>query len=256
MSMTASAVRSQVRRDQRSVGYTQEDLNVGAPVAQRRSLPRNHQYGTRQNTIQRNRRPIQPDVADEEEQFMPKDTDDLMGEDARVTTAHGKVTPLRTRRIAGSYAQQQPDNQGMSKVKLVTTIFIVLLIVWNIVKAVLFIVDFCTDVSNTLAYGPNRTSVVSGVFGHSDSLSNPSYVVAMNVKGTLLLEAVPGGDVSKAKIYPTGLALIGDNASKLPIILTVKDLNGDHKPDVFVQIPGQGVTLKLINTGTGFTLFK
>jgi hypothetical protein len=97
--------------------------------------------------------------------------------------------------------------------------------------------------------------VVSGVFGmNNDSQANPTSVIAINVKGTLVIESLPAGDVSQMKIYPTGLTLIGESAAKLPVILTIKNLNG--KPDVLIEIPGQSVSLKLMNNGSNFTLTK
>lgn len=138
-------------------------------------------------------------------------------------------------------------------------------IVWLIVGALVaflllqlgfFLWSWGTDVVNTYNYGPTRTSVVSGVFGHNgDSSVHPTEVIAMNLQGTLLLEEVPAGDVSKTKPYPTNVTLIGgDAASKIPVTLSIMPGSNQHPPNVLIQIAGQNIALKLVNNGDSFTL--
>jgi len=59
----------------------------------------------------------------------------------------------------------------------------------------------------------------------------------------------PGGDTTKAKIYE-GPTLTGDGQDLAPVTLSFKDVNGDGKPDLLMQI--QGSTLVLLNTGSAF----
>ena len=240
-----------IRRDRHPLGFEPDETQT--PIKQRRSLTPEQRDGTRkQSTVTLNRRPVQADVAYEEEQM--KDTDDLVAdEDAPVTRPEvAKVTPIRRRKrvVASAHSRQHP----FPWVKITAGLLVAALVLWMLIRTILAIVDVCTDVSNTYHYGPNRTTVVSGVFGHNDSQTNQTEIVAINLHGTLLIEAVPSGDISKAKIYSTGLSLLGDAGAKTPIILTIQDLNGDHKPDVLIQLPGQSITLKLLNTGNDFTL--
>ncbi len=46
---------------------------------------------------------------------------------------------------------------------------------------------------------------------------------------------MPGGDTSKAKIY-SGPTLIGSGQDLTPVTLTFKDVNGDGKLDMIVNV--------------------
>src|SRR5260221_14487904 len=59
---------------------------------------------------------------------------------------------------------------------------------------------------------------------------------------------VPGGDPSKAKIYPI-TTLFGDGKDLTPVTLTFKDVNGDGKLDMEIHIQDQ--TLVMINENGG-----
>jgi hypothetical protein len=252
MALTAKSV---VRRD-RTLAHQEAD-EPGTPAVQRKSLPADQQPGTRkQRQATRKYRAIdadaleEADAPDEGELLVQRTTDELV-EEHTPRRSSGKVTPVppRSRRVA------QSTPRKVNKVIVAIVILLVIMAVVGIVWFVLFVGDCLADYNNTLTYGPNRTTIVSGVFGHNnDSPTNPTDVIAINAKGIILIEEVPAGDVSKTKVYPTGLTLVGNNAKKVPFILTVRDLNGDHKPDVLIEIPGQNVTLKLINTGNDFTL--
>jgi hypothetical protein len=246
--------KSVVRRDRAGFARRDEEAIPGAPIARRSSLPANErQTGRGQRTsTQGPRRPAQPDILDEDESFTIRTTDDVVTDDASVRTTQGtKVMPLRTRRSI------LPEHQSISRIKVTLALVALAVVIWCIVWGILSFIGFCTDVWNTYHYGPTRTSVVSGVFGiDNDSQADPTSVIAMNVNGILVLEVLPAGDVSQMKVYPTSLKLVGDNAAKLPIRLKIEDVHGNHRPDVLIEIPGQSIPLKLINTGNGFTLTK
>jgi hypothetical protein len=258
--IVALTAKSVVRKD-RTPARREADESPGTPVVQRKSLPVDQQSGTRKQrqAAQRHRAleadvlddgVLDDDVLDEGEQPLERTTDDLVEEHPPVRSS-GKISPSpsRSRRMAQSAPRK------VNKIVVVMVIVLAIMAVVGLVWFVLFVSDCLTDYNNTLTYGPNRTTIISGVFGHNnDSSTNPTEVIAINVKGTLLIEEVPAGDVTKTKVYPTGLTLVGDNARKVPVILTVRDFNGDHKSGVLIAIPGQNVTLKLINTGTDFTL--
>jgi len=87
---------------------------------------------------------------------------------------------------------------------------------------------------------PNRSNVesrrpgtfqIDAVVGHNDSASTPSHFIAMNLdRGATVIE-IPGGDPSKAEIYP-GPTLIGDGQDLTPVTLTIRDVNGDGKVEL------------------------
>lgn len=242
-----SVSRSAVRRDRQPLGYVPDDAQPSMPTL-RRSLTANQRTGTsKQYTV---RPPVPADVFEEEDM---RDTDDLVfsmkGDEDPITNPTNTTGSRRLRRTA-----TVPQQRKFPWLRVGFGLIVLVLSIWLVMHLVLAAIDFCTDVSNTFHYGPNRTMVISGIFGHNDSPTNQTEIVAINLHGTLLIQEVPGGDVTKTKTYSTGLMLVGDVAAKTPIQLAVKELNGDHKPDVLITIPGQDVTLKLINNGTTFTL--
>jgi hypothetical protein len=84
-------------------------------------------------------------------------------------------------------------------------------------------------------YGRPRTYQVDAVVGHNDSPANPSHFIAENLNRHILIIEIPGGDASKAKIY-SGPILIGPGQDLTPVTLTFKDVNGDGKLDMIVNV--------------------
>ena len=134
-----------------------------------------------------------------------------------------------------------------------TTIMGIIFIVLAAWLVGLLVCSASIAVYNRYTYGPTPTTTVCGIFGHNDSFDHPTCVTVINEHGHLRLYEIAGGDDSKAKFYPSHATLIGDHVDQLPSVLSVLDVNGDGKPDVLIKI-GEHLTLKLINTGTDFTL--
>jgi len=84
-------------------------------------------------------------------------------------------------------------------------------------------------------YGRPRTFQIDAVVGHNDSATNPSHFIALNLNRRIEIIEFPGGDPSKAKIY-LGPTLLGDGQDLAPVTLTFKDVNGDGKPDMIVNV--------------------
>ncbi|SRR6266487_3323172 len=103
-----------------------------------------------------------------------------------------------------------------------------------------------------MTYGNPRTYQTNAVIGHSDSNSNPTHFIALNLNGNILVIELPGGNATKARSYPI-TSIIG-NSGNPPVKLLFQDINRDGKLDMIVQIgdPGQVITVLLVNNGTQF----
>ena len=84
-------------------------------------------------------------------------------------------------------------------------------------------------------YGRPRTFQTDMAVGHYDSPTNPSHFIAENLNRHILIIELPGGDTAKAKIY-SGPLLIGPNQDLTPVTLTFRDVNGDGKVDMIVNV--------------------
>lgn len=100
-----------------------------------------------------------------------------------------------------------------------------------------------------VTYGRPRTFQLDAVVGHNDSASNPTHFIFMNLNRHVIIIEMPGGDASHARVY-LGPVLFGDGQDLTPVTGTIKDVNGDGKPDLIVSIQDQRIVF--INTGTGF----
>jgi hypothetical protein len=90
------------------------------------------------------------------------------------------------------------------------------------------------------------------VVGHGDSQTSPSHFTAENTNGQIIVIELPGGNVSKAKIYQ--IETVPGNAGNPPVKLTFQDMNADGKPDMLVAI-GDGnamIYVTLFNNGSQF----
>ncbi len=86
-----------------------------------------------------------------------------------------------------------------------------------------------------LHYGRPRTFQTDAVVGHNDSPTNPSHFIAMNLDRHILIIELPGGNSTKARIF-SGPVLIGQGQDLTPITLSYKDMNGDGKIDMVVNV--------------------
>jgi hypothetical protein len=102
---------------------------------------------------------------------------------------------------------------------------------------------------NDLQYGRPRTFQIDAVVGHTDSPSNPSHFIAINLNGRIEVIEFPGGDGSKARIY-LGPQLYGTDANLIPVTLSFVDVNGDHLPDMIIHF--QSSRIVFINDQGGF----
>jgi hypothetical protein len=108
------------------------------------------------------------------------------------------------------------------------------------------------SVQDDWTYGKQRHFEINAIVGHNDSVQHPSHFTAENNNGQIIVIELPGGDVSKAKIYQ--IETVPGNAGNPPVKLSFKDVKGDRKPDMIVQIGDGGalIYLTLFNNGVEF----
>ena len=119
--------------------------------------------------------------------------------------------------------------------------------------AITYATIFVQTALNDWHYSRPRTYQTDAVVGHGDSQQNPSHFIAVNLNRHVLVIEVPGGDPSKARIYPI-TTLFGDGQDLTPVTLTFKDVTGDGKLDMEIHIQDQ--TLVMINENGGFRPLK
>jgi hypothetical protein len=114
------------------------------------------------------------------------------------------------------------------------------------------ITSWFQGVQNDWTYGKQRHFEINAVVGHSDSQTNPSHFTAENTNGEIIVIELPGGNVSKAKIYQ--IETVPNNTGNPPVKLSFQDMNGDGKPDMLVAIGDGSATLyiTLWNNGSEF----
>ncbi len=120
---------------------------------------------------------------------------------------------------------------------------VLLFISWTVIS------NWWTNHQLDATYGFPRTYQVDEVVGHSDSTDHPTHFIFLNLNGHVVITELPGGDITKAKIY-SGPQIFADNPASVPVTGEFKDVNGDGKVDLIVHIGEQRIIY--INDGTQF----
>jgi hypothetical protein len=115
-----------------------------------------------------------------------------------------------------------------------------------------YVTSWYQGVQNDWTFGKQRHFELNAVVGHLDSQTNPSHFTAENTNGEIIVIELPGGNVSKAKIYQ--IETVPNNTGNPPVKLSFQDMNGDGKPDMLVAIGDGSATLyiTLWNNGSEF----
>ena len=109
---------------------------------------------------------------------------------------------------------------------------IVMLLGWIVLSV---LTNWWTVAQDDLHYGRPRTFQTDSVVGHNDSASSPSHFIALNLNRHVQVIEFPGGDPTKARVY-VGPILVGPGQDLCPVTLTFKDVNGDGKPDLIINV--------------------
>jgi hypothetical protein len=106
---------------------------------------------------------------------------------------------------------------------------------------------------NDARYGNPRTYQVDMVVGHGgDSQQHPSHFIAMNLNNQAIVIELKAGDPAKIVTYKAPIS--PTDAGQSPVTLTFKDVNGDHKLDMVIDIhlPSQDQLSYFINDNDQF----
>ncbi len=123
---------------------------------------------------------------------------------------------------------------------------ITMLVLWTLLTIV---VSWWNTTWDDLHYGRPRTFQTDAIVGHTDSSSNPSHFITLNLNGRIEVIEFPGGDASKARIY-IGPQLYGSGDTLIPVTLSFVDVNNNHLPAMIVHF--QETRLVYINENGGF----
>lgn len=117
---------------------------------------------------------------------------------------------------------------------------------WVVVSAA---ASWYTVWHDNMLYGTPRTFQIDARVGHNERSGQVSHFIAQNLHGRILVVEIPGGDVSKSRIY-AGPQLYGADAALIPITLQFQDVNRDGRLDMVIQF--KDTRLIYMNDGSGF----
>jgi hypothetical protein len=118
------------------------------------------------------------------------------------------------------------------------------------------------SVSNRFNYGPTPTSYLQAVVGDHDTPDHPTWVVAMNEHGTIIIQVAPGGDFSKAMTCTVAAQTFHSWGNLDDVVVTLKVAGTGSAPNILVTLQGDpdlshfyqrpSVSFLLLNQRPGF----
>jgi hypothetical protein len=198
-------------------------------------------YVTRpHSSVRKYNQPVQRDTLD--------DVDIAKGASFHPRRSHVKPSPNSGKL---SYAAAPSEKHGWRQDKRFP---LIALFVGMLLMAALFLTmntlsSWWQVHQDDVTYGRPRTYQVDAVVGHNDSVTNPSHFIFLNLNRHVVIIELPGGDTTHSRIY-NGPTLFGNGQDLTPVTAVFKDVNGDGKIDMIVQIQDQ--RLVFINDGTQF----
>ncbi len=105
-----------------------------------------------------------------------------------------------------------------------------------------------------VTYGRPRTYQTDAVVGHNDSALHKSHFIAINYNRQAIVTEWMGGDPAKSVNYVVPYSILGDNSDLTPVTVELRDVTGDHKPDMVIHIHlhTQDETFVFVNDGKKF----
>ena len=112
-----------------------------------------------------------------------------------------------------------------------------MLILWTVLMGV---VNWFNTTMDDIHYGHPRTFQTDQFVGHNEAGGIPSHFIAVNLYGRIEIIEFPGGDATHARIF-LGPQLYSTGNDLIPATLTFMDVNGDHKPDMIINVQGSKI---------------
>ncbi len=130
--------------------------------------------------------------------------------------------------------QPQPSSvkrHGVHWLVYVGLTMFVMLIGWQVLNLFL---NWWQVSQDDLHYGRPRTYQTDATVGHNDAIT-PSHFLVENLNRHIVVVEFPGGDTSQATIC-NGPVLVGHGQDLAVVTVSFKDVNGDGRPDMIVQV--------------------
>ncbi|HLX40121.1 MAG TPA: hypothetical protein VKR42_06290 [Ktedonobacteraceae bacterium] len=129
---------------------------------------------------------------------------------------------------------------------------IAMLAVWVLGSSLLAWVSYEHD---NLVYGMPRTYQTDAVVGHGgDSTLHPSHFIVVNLNRQVIIVEFMAGNPAKSIDYVVPYYILGSGGNLTPVTVSFRDVTGDGKPDMIVDIhlSPQDQTYVFVNDGTKF----
>ena len=112
-----------------------------------------------------------------------------------------------------------------------------MLVLWMVLVGV---VGWYNTTMDDIRYGRPRTFQTDQFVGHNEAGGIPSHFIAINLRGRIEVIEFPGGDAAYARIF-MGPQLFTAGSDLVVVTLDFRDVNGDHRPDMILNIQGSQV---------------
>ena len=153
----------------------------------------------------------------------------------------------------------KPDKASMLKNGRVHWLFLVgigmlaALVLWMLASSAL---AWGIQRYNDIRYGTPRTYQTDHVVGQGgDSPAHPSHFIAINENRQAIVIEFMAGDPSKSEVYVAPVTIVGAGGDLAPVTLQFRDVTGDGKVDMIIDIhlPNSQDELSVfVNIGTKF----